>query len=297
MRVENDLTEANLTNTKTSPKDNAEIYYNNDDSDKFYFHVWGGEDIHVGLYRVPIADDDIREASLRTDEWLAAELEMTGVLKEGARGLDLGAGYGGAARFLVRKFGVNIDCLNIAPVQNKRNEEYNRKAGLDHKITVKYGSFLDIPGNNDVYDFIWSQDAFLHSPDKLKVFQECTRVLKPGGVLAITDPMKEDGIDKNSIQPILNRIKLHDMGSLQLYRSLATACGFVTLRTFSRPDSLVHHYTKVKAELIKRASELSSFCNPEFQENMKRGLDHWIEGGKAGKLTWGGMLFRKADTI
>jgi SAM-dependent methyltransferase len=297
MRVENSNGETLKDTSSKAAKDNAEIYYDNDDSDRFYFHVWGGEDIHVGLYKEPLAQDEIREASLRTDEWLAGELALTGVLQPQAKGLDLGSGYGGAARFLVRKFGVFIDCLNIAPIQNKRNEEYNVQAGLADKITVRYGSFQDIPCEDNSYDFIWSQDAFLHSPDKLRVFQECSRVLKPGGVMAITDPMKEDGIDKSSIQPILERIKLHDMGSLVLYRRLAKECGLVTLRTFSRPDSLVHHYSKVKAELVKRSDEIASFCSPQFQENMKRGLDHWIEGGRAGKLTWGGMLFRKADKL
>src|SRR5690606_36140771 len=28
----------------------ARDYYNSDDADNFYFHVWGGEDIHIGLY-------------------------------------------------------------------------------------------------------------------------------------------------------------------------------------------------------------------------------------------------------
>lgn len=297
MRVESSNGESHTDKTSKASKDNAEIYYDNDDTDRFYFHVWGGQDIHVGLYKEPIEQDDIRNASLRTDEWLAEELALTGVLQPQVKGLDLGAGYGGAARFLVRKFQVNIDCLNIAPIQNKRNEEYNIQAGVADRITVKYGSFLEIPCEDNSYDFIWSQDAFLHAPDKLKVFQECARVLKSGGVMAITDPMKEDGIERSSIQPILDRIKLHDMGSLGLYRSLAGECGLVTLRTFSRPDSLVFHYSKVKAELIKRSNEIASFCSPEFQANMKRGLEHWIEGGRSGKLTWGGMLFRKADRI
>lgn len=28
----------------------AQAYYNSGDADNFYFHVWGGEDIHVGIY-------------------------------------------------------------------------------------------------------------------------------------------------------------------------------------------------------------------------------------------------------
>ena len=31
----------------------ARSYYNSDDADNFYFHVWGGTDIHIGLYEIP----------------------------------------------------------------------------------------------------------------------------------------------------------------------------------------------------------------------------------------------------
>ena len=29
----------------------ARDYYNSDDADNFYHEIWGGEDIHIGLYR------------------------------------------------------------------------------------------------------------------------------------------------------------------------------------------------------------------------------------------------------
>ena len=49
--------------------DTARDYYTSDDAVEFYSTVWGGEDIHVGLY-----DDtkDIREASRHTVDRMAA---------------------------------------------------------------------------------------------------------------------------------------------------------------------------------------------------------------------------------
>ncbi|MDN5874768.1 MAG: class I SAM-dependent methyltransferase, partial [Sinobacteraceae bacterium] len=47
----------------------ARDYYNSSDADTFYFTIWGGEDLHVGLYRT--ADEDIFEASRRTVESMA----------------------------------------------------------------------------------------------------------------------------------------------------------------------------------------------------------------------------------
>jgi hypothetical protein len=36
--------------TDTAATQTARDYYNSADADTFYFQVWGGEDIHVGLY-------------------------------------------------------------------------------------------------------------------------------------------------------------------------------------------------------------------------------------------------------
>ena len=53
----------------------ARNYYNSDDADNFYFTIWGGEDIHVGLYQDP--EEDIAAASRRTVERLAGAVSLT----------------------------------------------------------------------------------------------------------------------------------------------------------------------------------------------------------------------------
>ena len=42
----------------------AQDYYNSDDADNFYSRLWGGEDIHIGLYEHD--DEDVIPASRRT---------------------------------------------------------------------------------------------------------------------------------------------------------------------------------------------------------------------------------------
>ena len=71
----------------------AEDYYDSRDADRCYELIWGGEDIHIGLY----GDDAcaIADASRNTVAAMALRLEG---LAPGSRVLDLGSGYGGAAR-------------------------------------------------------------------------------------------------------------------------------------------------------------------------------------------------------
>ena len=117
----------------------ARDYYNSSDADTFYHSIWGGEDIHVGLYGGP--DDTIAAASQRTVEAMADRVQITSE----TRVLDLGAGYGGAARWLARKYGCKVTCLNLAEIENERNRNKTREQRLTHLVSVLDGNFEHMP--------------------------------------------------------------------------------------------------------------------------------------------------------
>ena len=163
----------------------ARDYYNSDDADAFYAEIWGGEDIHVGLYESD--SEPIRDASRRTVDHL---IDRLGEVRKDDVILDIGAGYGGAARRLVEKFGCRVICLNLSEAENERNREHNKEAGVSDLIDVIDGSFEDIPLDDQAVDHVWCQDSILHSGDRERVLREVDRVLKPGGRFVFTDPMR-----------------------------------------------------------------------------------------------------------
>ena len=61
-----------------------------------------------------------------------------------SRVLDIGAGYGGSARYLAKTYGCQVMCLNLSEIQNQRNRDLNRAHGLSMLINVVDGSFEDI---------------------------------------------------------------------------------------------------------------------------------------------------------
>ena len=102
----------------------ARDYYNSSDADRFYAEVWGGEDIHVGMYQS--GDEAIIDASHRTVQYLGNRL---GTIGPESRVLDIGSGYGGAARYLAKTFGCHVTCLNLSDVENERNRHLTDQAG------------------------------------------------------------------------------------------------------------------------------------------------------------------------
>jgi cyclopropane fatty-acyl-phospholipid synthase-like methyltransferase len=138
-----------MTTDYSSAVSTAREYYNSEDADTFYQTVWGGEDIHIGLYQHD--DEPIRDASRRTVERMASKLTK---LNADSRVIDIGAGYGGSARHLAREYGCQVVCLNLSEVENDRNRAMNREQQLDDKIDVLDGSFEDIPLGDDGFDMM-----------------------------------------------------------------------------------------------------------------------------------------------
>lgn len=268
----------------------AQEYYNSDDADNFYFHIWGGEDIHVGIY-----EDDkesIRTASERTVATMAATLDNLG---PESRVIDLGAGYGGAARWLSQKYGCHVSCVNLSEAQNVRNREISSQQGLSDKIDVIDGSFEDLDFADNSMDMAWSQDSILHSGQRAQVLKEVDRVLKPGGKFIFTDPMQADDCPDGVLQPVLDRIHLESLGSFAFYRSVAKDLNWKEVSVTDMTPQLVNHYTRVRHELLTRREELQEHVSEAYTERMLQGLTHWIEAGKNGYLAWGIMCFETAS--
>lgn len=266
----------------------AQEYYNSHDADQFYATIWGGEDIHIGLYEKE--SDSIFDASRRTVERMASQIKD---LESKTRILDIGAGYGGSARYLAKTYGCHVTCLNLSETQNVRNRDLNQSQALNLLINVADGSFEEISLPDGVVDTVWSQDALLHSGDRPRVFAEVARVLAKGGHFIFTDIMQHESCDLEALQPILDRIHLDSLGSLETYRKLATVLGLEEVEWTDLTPQLSNHYAHVLKEVEEKFENLSRSCSEDYLNRMKVGLKHWVEGGKSGNLAWGILHFKK----
>lgn len=267
--------------------DTARQYYNSSDADHFYFCIWGGEDLHLGIYENDT--DSVFTASQRTVQKMA---ETLGNLGKGMEVLDIGAGFGGSARYLVKHYGCRVTALNLSEEQNRRNRCMNEEQGVSDSITVVDGSFEDIPFSDDSFDVVWSQDAILHSGKKERVLGEAARVLRPGGNFIFTDPMQADDCPEGVLDPILARIHLDSMGSPGLYRAYAAKHGMQEISFIDLSPQLAMHYARIALEMDSKKDELEACVSAEYIANMKIGLQHWVDGSNNGYLTWGIFHFK-----
>lgn len=275
-----------MTTSRTAAEQVAESYYDSSDADRFYESIWGGEDIHIGLYEPGLS---IFEASHKTIERMASMLDLS----ENSKVLDLGSGYGGSARHLARTYGCQVTCVNISDVQNERNRQLCQEQGLADKVTVLHGSFESIPCEDHSVNVVWSQDAFLHSGSRETVLHEIGRVLSTHGQVIFTDPMQADDCPPGVLQPVYDRLSLDSLGSFAYYRQELGALGFVEKACINLTDQLRNHYARVGEELKQRAEALRGNISQEYMDRMLLGLENWVNAADTGYLAWGILHFRR----
>ena len=277
------------TATEKTAVDKAQEYYNSTPADEFYIKIWGCEHIHVGIYDHP--KEPIKDASPRIVHLMASKINLNANTKL----LDLGSGYGGAARYLAKKFGCQITCLNLSETQNERNDSLNKKHGLDHLITITEGNFEDIPFPDNSFDVVWSQDAMVHSANRGLVVQEADRVSKEDGDFIFTDLMQTFDCPKSILQPVLERIHLDSLGSFGFYVEQARKLGIRKTEVVDLSEHLTTHYRRVMEETQKRYDEMVDICGKEYINKMIQGLQHWVKAGKNDYLSWGIVHLHKTE--
>ncbi|CAF9923171.1 MAG: hypothetical protein HETSPECPRED_005261 [Heterodermia speciosa] len=278
-----------MNESKDSSVTRARTYYNSSAADRFYFIIWGGNDIHIGLYTSD--KEPIASASQRTVERMT---ETVGTITSNTRVLDLGAGYGGAARWLASRSGCKVTCLNLSEVQNKRNRSMTREAELDHLVKIVDGDFEHLPFDDGSFDLIWSQDSFLHSSNRQTVVREISRVLIPkGGAVVFTDPMAATNPSEEKLGPIKQRLSIDTFGSQKFYDEEFAQYGFEAVSFEGHRDQLTLHYSRVLQEIEKQKEALDKDIPTDYFERVKDGLSTWITGAKEEQLDWGIHLFRR----
>ena len=281
-----------MSTDQSSVIQTAKKYYDSHDAYIFYTTVWGGEEHHLGIYRTP--EDSLFQASRRIIDRMASYSSQLQELGNKARLLDLGSGYGGTARHLAKTFGCQVVGLNLSETENIRHREKNQEQGLDKLIEVVDGNFERIPYEENSFDVVWSQDSFLHSPDREQVIKEATRVLKPGGEFIFTDPMQTEDAYPEYLDPILKRIHLASLATPSFYFQTAEKMGLKLKKFENLQVQLANHYAKVLEDTIALEDQLrEKEVSQEYLDHMKKGLKHWSDGGQYGHLTWGLFCFQK----
>ena len=100
--------------------------------------------------------------------------------------LHIGCGIGGPARWIAAKYGCRVTGVDLTPGFCEAARELNSLTGLADRINILHGSALALPAPDASFDRAYSQAVLMNISDKLDFLREAFRVLRPGGLLALS---------------------------------------------------------------------------------------------------------------
>ena len=134
--------------------------------------------------------------------FLATEMARRLSLREGARVLDVGCGFGESSMFLAETYGVNVVAVDlwVPPTTLARRIEAR---GLATRVSpLQLDVTKPLPFADNYFDAIFSMTTFHYFADDDHIVPRLLRTLKSGGRAAISDTCFNEEIAAAEVPPV-----------------------------------------------------------------------------------------------
>lgn len=193
--------------------------------------------ILAGLAESGADPDDLTPEQLaQVDEFhirgRAATLELVDYadVPRGARVLDVGSGLGGPSRLLARERGCAVIGVDLTREYCDVATALAARVGLSDRVSYRVAEATNLPFGDEEFDVAWTQHVSMNVSDKHRMFAEIARVLRPGGRVAVYDPIAGSGRPPHFPVPWAESPALSHLEDRETMLSLLESVGLCTVR-------------------------------------------------------------------
>ncbi|MBV8276382.1 MAG: class I SAM-dependent methyltransferase [Verrucomicrobia bacterium] len=189
-----------------------------DELDVFYRELWG-EHVHHGLW---VSGQENPEVAVRHLVDIVAQAAQ---IKPGDQVIDIGCGYGAAARQLVQQYGAEVTAITLSSAQHAYAQ--STTAGTNPVYLIADWLTTDFPQNFQAAIAIESSE---HMPDRDEFFRRAYNVLQVGGRFVVCAWLSRESPSSIEIawllRPICDEGRVPHLPTLNELISSAKAAGF-----------------------------------------------------------------------
>jgi len=202
------------------------------------------------------------------------------------RVLDVASGNGATAILLSEELGASVDGVDLGRAMTAAARANVESRGLSDKVRLAVGNAELLPYPDASFEAVICECALCTFPDKAQAVAEFARVLRPGGVLGITDIV----LDPARLEPELRSLGgwiacLAGAVPLEELLSLVEGAGFRIALVEAHDEALRSMIERIEARLaladallLEAAADIDIGRARELAASAARAVDGGIAG-------------------
>ncbi|MCU1314863.1 MAG: hypothetical protein JWN63_185, partial [Candidatus Acidoferrum typicum] len=184
----------------------------------YYRSLWG-EHLHHGYW---IRGDESKE---KAQVQLIEHLARLAQVKPGSDILDIGCGFGASSLYLAKNHNAAVTGITISPVQVEMAAKAAANEQLDAQFLLMDAEAMHFQKQ---FDLLWSVESISHYQRREEFFASAAKLLKPGGLFAITDWFKKENLTTAETRKFIHPIEkgmLVELQNMHDYERFLTSNG------------------------------------------------------------------------
>lgn len=190
------------------------------------------------------AVDEFHIGGRQATENFMAQLNLT----EQDSILDVGCGLGGASRFVADRYKSTVTGIDLTKEYIETGNTLCEWVDLDARITLHHGSALSMPFADDSFDGAYMLHVGMNIADKVGLFREVRRVLRPGATFGIYDVMQNKDGELRYPVPWATDSRTSELSTPGQYKQALQENGFEITGENDRYEFAMEFFTELRAK-------------------------------------------------
>jgi arsenite methyltransferase len=167
-----------------------------------------------------------------------------------SRVLDVASGNGASAFFLAENFGCSVIGVDYGKHNVEAATAVVAERGVSSRLRFEQADAEQLPFADTSFDAVICECAFCTFPDKAGAVREFARVLRPSGMVGISDLTRSGELSKE-LDTLLAWIAcITDALPIEKYQEWFSSAGLIPQGTESHDEALLEMVRQVQAKLL-----------------------------------------------
>ena len=207
--------------------------------------------------------------------------------------LDVGCGLGGACRYVANKLNNCVTGIDLTHEYIDVGNVLSAWVGLDNQVALQQGSALCMPFEDETFDGAIMLHVGMNIDDKVKLFAETYRVLRPGASFGVYDIMQIKNGELTYPVPWATEISTSMLNTPDQYKKALNQAGFKTSKENIRSGFALDFFKQVRAKAQSAGGTPSVGLHILMQDSTAVKINNMIDNVQAGLIAPVEVLARK----